>query len=98
MDHQAQHVAFVVRECIERGITRVEADAQAEADWVQRSSACPRFNADFLEACTPGYYNNEGKPNPLSAQNAAYGKGPNRYFELMKAWREAGTFAGLVTG
>lgn len=49
----------------------------------------------FLEECTPGYYNNEGKPSDRAAQNNAYGEGPNAYFRILKAWREDGGMPGL---
>ena len=32
----------------------------------------------FLGDCTPGYYNNEGKPGERSGQNTSYGKGSRR--------------------
>ena len=53
------------------------------------------FNRKFQEECTPGYYNNEGKPNPLAIRNGPYGKGPIAYTRLLDAWREAGTLEGL---
>jgi len=49
----------------------------------------------FLEECTPGYYNNEGKPGDRTAQNNPYGGGPNAYFAIIKQWREDGGMAGL---
>jgi hypothetical protein len=47
------------------------------------------------EGCTPGYYNNEGKPNPLAAQAMPYGGGPVQFFGILKKWREQGHFEGL---
>jgi hypothetical protein len=47
------------------------------------------------EGCTPGYYNNEGKPNPLAAQAMPYGGGPVQFFGILKKWREQGNFEGL---
>ena len=32
----------------------------------------------FLESCTPGYYNNEGKPGERSVQQRLYGGRPDR--------------------
>ena len=34
-----------------------------------------QFNLDFLESCTPGYYNNEGKPSERGIRNGFYGAG-----------------------
>ena len=54
-----------------------------------------RLSESFQASCTPGYYNNEGKPNPGSVQNASDGKGPNPFFKRMKACREEGGMQGL---
>ena len=47
------------------------------------------------EDCTPGYYNNEGKPNPLFAQAAPYGEGPIPFFRILQEWRSEGNLEGL---
>ena len=57
-----------------------------------------RISESFQASCTPGYYNNEGQPNPQSTQNSAYGKGPNKFFKLMRDWREDGSMPGLELG
>ena len=54
-----------------------------------------RNNQAYLEACTPGYYNNEGKPAERAAQNGSYGRGPVAFVRLLEAWRAQGDFAGL---
>ena len=50
----------------------------------------------FQEACTPGYYNNEGKPN-TNPQNNSYGSGALEYFKLLDGWRKNNKLQGLVT-
>ncbi|MDG2277856.1 MAG: hypothetical protein P8L31_07820 [Pseudomonadales bacterium] len=54
-----------------------------------------RLNENFQAECTPGYYNNDGQPNPKSVQNGAYGKGSNPHFKQIKTWREADNLPGL---
>jgi hypothetical protein len=49
----------------------------------------------FLESCTPGYYNNEGKPGERAAQDGFYGGGSVAFFELLRSWRAEGSLAGL---
>jgi len=49
----------------------------------------------FLESCTPGYYNHEGKPNERSRKDGFYGAGPVAYFQLLKKWRDAGDMPGI---
>ena len=42
------------------------------------------FRQKFLEECTPGYYNNEGKPSALAARNGPYGAGPIAFVKLLE--------------
>jgi len=95
MDEAARHMGYIIEQCLTGNFTTVEANQEAEDAWVQEIISLSRYNEDFLAACTPGYYNNEGQPNPKSIQNGAYGKGSNPYFAKMKAWREDGTLDGL---
>ena len=95
MDEQAQHIGYIIKTCIERGIKTVQPTQDAEDAWVQEIIDLSRISDSFQEACTPGYYNNEGQANPTSRQNSAYGKGPNKFFAKMKAWREEGLLSGL---
>ena len=59
---------------------------------------------EFLESCTPGYYNNEGKPNEPGGQrgsfispgqNGPYGGGPIAFVKLLEDWRAEGDLQGL---
>ena len=95
MDEQAQHIGYIIKTCTERGIKTVQPTQEAEDAWVQEIIDLSRISDSFQEACTPGYYNNEGQANPTSRQNSAYGKGPNKFFARMKAWREEGLLSGL---
>lgn len=95
MDESAKHISYIVSQCRSRNIKAIEASKEAEDAWVAEIIRLSRLNQDFLASCTPGYYNNEGQPNPRSIQNSSYGKGPNAFFALMKAWREEGLMAGL---
>jgi cyclohexanone monooxygenase len=47
--------------------------------------------------CTPGYYNNEGRPmGPRERLNGAgYPQGPVAFFAYIDHWRRSGEFAGL---
>ena len=95
MDENARHMAYLLDTCRDRSIKQFEADLDAEQAWVQEIIGLSRFSEAFQSECTPGYYNNEGQPNPLSKQNASYGKGPIAFFDRMRAWREQGELAGL---
>ena len=49
----------------------------------------------FLNECTPGYYNNEGKPNERTARNSQFWRGPMVFIRMLDAWRKEGTLKGL---
>ena len=91
LDEQAHHIAHVVREANLRQATTVEPTADAEAAWVQTIVDTARLNLEFRQACTPGYYNGEGRASGSDGLFAGlYGPGPVRFFELIQAWREGG--------
>ncbi|NGO10282.1 NAD(P)/FAD-dependent oxidoreductase [Streptomyces sp. HC44] len=87
LDEQATHVAEVVGEARKRQARYVEPSAEAEAAWVAtiREKAADLYA--FQAECTPGYYNNEGKPRERSE---SYGDGPIAFHELLRRWRENG--------
>ena len=95
MDEQAKHIGYVIKTCLERGIKTVQPTQKAEDAWVAEIIELSRISDSFQENCTPGYYNNEGQANPSSRQNSPYGKGPNKFFAKMRAWREEGLLSGL---
>jgi len=95
MDETAKHIAFIVDRCLTDGIAAIEPSQAAEDEWVAEIIKLSRISESFQAECTPGYYNNEGQPNPRSVQNSPYGKGPIPFFNRMKAWRDEGTLAGL---
>jgi cyclohexanone monooxygenase len=95
LDEQAKHLAHVLTQARERGATRIETSQQAEDEWVQTIVDLSRMSLDFLESCTPGYYNNEGRPAERSARNGFYGGGSPAFIRLLEDWRARGDLAGL---
>jgi cyclohexanone monooxygenase len=95
LDVQAQHVAYLVHEADARGVTRIEAEPEAVAAWVRTIVELSNLNREFLESCTPGYYNNEGKLTEQARQNSFYGAGPIAFAKVIEAWREEGSLQGL---
>ena len=95
MDETACHIGYILNRCLEENISTVEVSESAEDAWVEEIIAVSRYNVEFQAMCTPGYYNNEGQPNPKSVQNGPYGKGSRPYFKITKAWRDEGTMQGL---
>jgi cyclohexanone monooxygenase len=100
MDEQSKHLSYIIKHGLDHQIRALEPSEEAEENWVQTIIGLARGGLQFLEECTLGYYNNEGKPaERASAQNGPYGAGPNAYFQVIADWREAGDLEGLeLTG
>ncbi len=95
LSEQATHAAHIVGEALARGIRSVEATADAEDAWVRTILDQGSARAAFLESCTPGYYNNEGKVSEGLARSFPYGAGPIAFIRLVREWRDKGDMAGL---
>ncbi|MET8847818.1 NAD(P)/FAD-dependent oxidoreductase [Amycolatopsis sp. NPDC004625] len=95
LQEQATHIGAVVGEAAQRGARYVEPTAEAQEAWVAGLRANARDTSAFLTECTPGYYNNEGKPRPAGNSFAA---GPVVFHDLLRRWREAGGAAGVLVG
>ncbi len=97
LDEVATHVAHIVGHALRSGKTIVESSLEAEAAWVQTIiDKGVRGGIIGDETCTPGYYNNEGKPRDHFEQMVSYGDGPIPFFNLLSEWRKSGDFAGVV--
>ena len=90
LNEQANHVAHIVSAVRARGVGVLEPTAEAEEAYVQEIRSLARLGRRFYEECTPGYYNSEGETeNRKGFFSDMYGAGPLRFFEVLKAWREA---------
>jgi cation diffusion facilitator CzcD-associated flavoprotein CzcO len=87
LQEQAGHIGAVVAEARRRDARRVEPSAPAEEQWVATIAATAPDNYAFQAECTPGYYNNEGKPRPRAN---SYGPGPVAFHDLLRRWRTGG--------
>jgi len=96
LNEQAKHLAYIVRKGIDAGARSIEVSPEAEQAWVQQCLSKARQMGDFLESCTPGYYNNEGKPGERSAQDGFYGGGSPEFIRILEEWRKRETLPGLV--
>jgi cyclohexanone monooxygenase len=99
LDDQAQHIAYIINTINERGLHYAQPTAEAEAEWVATIRKLAVGNIEFFEACTPGYYNNEGhiasRGGGLNGET--YAPGANAFNRMLAAWREQGDLEGLET-
>jgi cyclohexanone monooxygenase len=98
IQENGRHVAYIVSETLRRGYRTVEVSAQAEADWVALILDRRRDDAAFLESCTPGRGNSEGRPDDRPRRNANFGGTAPEFFALLAAWRADGSLPGLILG
>jgi cyclohexanone monooxygenase len=97
-DEQARHISYIIAETKQRGAVSVEPNEQGENDWVSLIHSFKSGGVEFLQSCTPGYYNNEGHPMAGNAFLGAYTPGINAFHDLLTHWRTAGDLAGLELG
>ncbi|MSP43246.1 MAG: NAD(P)/FAD-dependent oxidoreductase [Alphaproteobacteria bacterium] len=97
LNEQANHIAYVVNRALTGKIKSVEASRDAEEAWVNEVRDYAKLGDDYFASCTPGYYNNEGKPE-ISGNGfltGVYGGGPVKFFKILKDWRDEGAMRGL---
>ena len=89
-------IAAIVSHALEVDAEEMKVTAEAEQAWVHLLESNPRSFGGDLD-CTPGYYNNEGKPIGRKERLGAsgYPDGPVAYFHYIAEWRSNGDFKGL---
>jgi cyclohexanone monooxygenase len=93
---QARHAAHIIGVAMATQKSRVEPTVAAEEAWTGEVLDAVLDRRQFLEECTPGYYNGEGNVSPLAASFAPYGKGSPAFFDILAKWRSEGTMPGLT--
>jgi cyclohexanone monooxygenase len=91
----ARHIAYVVATVCARGATVFEVTAEAEDEWVRTILGRAPARGAFLESCTPGRRNYEGRLDKWPAQNANYSARPTEFFRLLEDWRADNRLRGL---
>jgi cation diffusion facilitator CzcD-associated flavoprotein CzcO len=97
-DEQSRHVAYVIGRARRAGARSVEPTAAAEQEWLDTISRSNVGRSSFQSECTPGYYNNEGRPGEGPGWfGGNYGGGAQAFFTILRDWRAADELAGLET-
>ncbi len=96
LNEQSLHIAYMIEQGMKSNARCLEASLESEDAWVKTIEDSAVFNMQFLQECTPGYYNNEGQPGGgNSLLGSQYGAGPEAFFQIIRNWREEGTMAGV---
>jgi cyclohexanone monooxygenase len=99
-DDQARHIAYIIKAVKDRGALTTQPTPAAEDAWVAEIRRLSVTNRAFLEACTPGYYNSEGKFEQAvgTLSGESYAPGANAFNALLAKWREQDDLEGLELG
>ena len=95
LNEQSKHMAYVIRHAQDRQARTVETEQGAVDTWVETIQKMALMREAYLRECTPGYYNNEGKPEAMTTKNTSYGAGPIAFVKVLEDWRAEGSLKGL---
>lgn len=96
LQEQVDQATFVINHCLQGCYTVVEAAEEAEAEWQEVIAEKNELRRPFQDACTPGYFNAEGRSED---RRSAIGSGifspSTEFFRMWEEWRCNGNFEGL---
>ena len=97
LDEQSQHAAYIIAQCLRRGVEVSEPSEQAQEQWWNVILGRLQTGASFGGAeCTPGYYNNEGmQAGPEMMKFATFGGDTLAFIDVLREWRKGEALAGL---
>ncbi len=103
-EEQARHISHIIAQARARGATAVEATREAQEAYVRHIRDTAIDRTEWIASCTPGYFNNEGKPDVDENGNEkyrfylgeVYGPGWDAFMKLLDDWRSRGDLEGLV--
>lgn len=102
-EEQAQHVAYIIKQTMARGAASVEPTLAAQNAYVQHIRDTAIDRTEWIRACTPSYFNNEGKPDVDENGNEkfrfylgeVYGPGWDAFMQRLEDWRSQSDMEGL---
>ena len=92
----AQHVSFLIEQCVKGDIATIEPETAAQENWFETLFAQLWGIARYNATCTPGYLNSEGGGDMRSARAIAWMTSVLGFAEYVENWRKQGDLAGLV--
>ena len=92
----AQHVAFLIEQCVKGDIATIEPETSPQENWFETLFAQLWGIARYNATCTPGYLNSEGGGDMRSARAIAWMTSVLGFAEYVENWRQQGDLAGLT--
>lgn len=95
-DNQSRHIAAVIADANAKGIKSIEPTREAEETYLARVLA-PNAMTNYLQSCTPGYYNAEGgSENNAGFLQGHWPEGGLKFYKMLEQWRKDGRYEGLI--
>lgn len=96
---QGYHIAYIIKEALDRGLTTVEPSLDAQNEWVELIRSTAIDISHLQRECPPSYFNNDGDTSKNRWYlGESYGPGWSAFEQLVGDWRESGDLAGLELG
>lgn len=105
--YQGRHIAENIRQLFDEGVLKFDVTEAAVQEWCKTMDEKVGlvFNAEAVQACTPGYFNNEGDFDAATGDFAhgrpiwadAYGGGTFEYQAILEKWRESREYEKKAT-
>jgi cation diffusion facilitator CzcD-associated flavoprotein CzcO len=98
MSRHGYHIAYIIKQALQRGAAVVEPTADAQDGWVRHVRETHFDISQFQRECTPSYFNGEGSEKPRWYAGEPYGPGWDAFENLLQQWRDQGQLEGLTLG
>jgi len=94
---QGFHIGYIASEALKRGAVVVEPSAEAQAEYISLLRSVAVDNSEFVNECTPSYFNNEGdQTKKRFIFGEPWGEGYYAFEDMLAKWRGAGALDGLM--
>ena len=93
---QGYHIAWIIREALQRGLGSIEVSEEAQEDYVRHFEETEIDTTQFQRECTPSYFTNEGQVKAPWALFRGYGPGWAAFEQMLEEWRNRGDLDGFV--
>ncbi len=102
-EEQVKHMVYIAKAILDRGAVAADPSKQAQDAWIKHMRETEIDRTEWIASCTPGYFNNEGKPDVDENGNEKYrfylgelySPGWDAFVAILDDWRSGGELPGL---
>jgi cyclohexanone monooxygenase len=92
---QGEHAAYVIAETLKRDAVVAEPSKEAAEGYTEHFLATQQTTDDFLNACPPSYFSNEGAESHAWNLFRQWEGGWDDFMRFLREWREDGSLEGI---